>query len=393
MPAPTKVQLIGGVFQDSEGNPLANGYLLMDLSQDGFISGVGQICSGIELKIQLDANGSVVTNPVQSVWGNDQMAPVNSYYRVTGYTAQGQRAWGPNNQQVLGSGGTFDTGTWVPNVPLSWTPAITSPLLETNGTKNATQTILNLIAGSNITLTADGAGGVTIAASGATVPGAISITKTENLGGVGSTPINVTTEGTKDWLSIGSAISIAALNTFTSGVHSKVLGGWIGRSFLAWGPNGTVAAFNTPSTPWTFTSNIGDDAVQGNVLDGQNILNAINLAVGYSSNSASLISGGFGFRFEVPATTTTRNCNIYLAFKSGGTQTGNSFNITARLADGSAADQTLTFSPGDTNFHFYKINIQFNAGSTVVPLIVNCYATQAVGDSFTDIAFGAITLF
>jgi phage tail sheath gpL-like len=38
--------------------------------------------------------------------------------------------------------------------------------LETNGTPNTVQTLLNLINGSNITLTADGSGGVTIAASG-----------------------------------------------------------------------------------------------------------------------------------------------------------------------------------------------------------------------------------
>jgi hypothetical protein len=38
--------------------------------------------------------------------------------------------------------------------------------LQTNGVNNTVQTLLNLIAGSGITLTADGAGGVTIAASG-----------------------------------------------------------------------------------------------------------------------------------------------------------------------------------------------------------------------------------
>ena len=42
------------------------------------------------------------------------------------------------------------------------------PTLETNGVANTLQTILNLIAGANVTLTADGAGGVTIAASGGT---------------------------------------------------------------------------------------------------------------------------------------------------------------------------------------------------------------------------------
>lgn len=42
--------------------------------------------------------------------------------------------------------------------------------LETNGVPNAVQTLLNLIAGGNITLTANGIGGVTIAASVSNIP-------------------------------------------------------------------------------------------------------------------------------------------------------------------------------------------------------------------------------
>jgi hypothetical protein len=45
-----------------------------------------------------------------------------------------------------------------------------SVTLETNGVANAIQTLLNLIAGGNITLTADGSGGVTITASVSNVP-------------------------------------------------------------------------------------------------------------------------------------------------------------------------------------------------------------------------------
>jgi hypothetical protein len=45
MPA-TKVQLTGGQFQDSEGNKLALGYLIMKLAMDANISGVGKHCIG-----------------------------------------------------------------------------------------------------------------------------------------------------------------------------------------------------------------------------------------------------------------------------------------------------------------------------------------------------------
>ena len=158
MPA-TKVQLIGGNFQDNEGNVLVNGYLRLRLSSDEVITGVGQIAAGIVTQINLNSSGSVDTSTPQLVWGNDQMTPANSFYIVTGYKANGQLAWGPNNEQVIGSGGTFDTGTWIPNVVISWTyPAafgptgptgaagsgLTLPTFKTNSVNNADQTVFNV---------------------------------------------------------------------------------------------------------------------------------------------------------------------------------------------------------------------------------------------------------
>jgi hypothetical protein len=104
------IQITGGGFQDITGNPLAEGYLIFELSTDTTVGGI-YICSGVTIRIQLDADGNVAAG--QHIWGNDAMSP-ESYYRVTGFTAQGQPSWGPNNQSVTGSG-TFDIGTWVPN--------------------------------------------------------------------------------------------------------------------------------------------------------------------------------------------------------------------------------------------------------------------------------------
>jgi hypothetical protein len=137
----TKTQLIGGQFQDSQGNLLALGYLTMRLSSDENVSGVGQVAAGIVATVNLGATGAVSTSPAQSVWANDVMTPVNSFYVVTGYTAQGQLAWGPNNQQVTSGGvggGTFDTGTWVPNTVVSWSyPAVYGPTGPTGGSGGA----------------------------------------------------------------------------------------------------------------------------------------------------------------------------------------------------------------------------------------------------------------
>src|ERR1035438_7351512 len=128
MPVST-VALTGGHFQDSQGDPLNLGYLKMKLSSDEEVND-SLICSGLEITITLDASGNC--NAGQSVWGNDVMLPVNSYYKVTAYTASGQIVWRPNNQQVVGAG-PFDTGTWTPNSVISWVPPIQTPSVEVNG--------------------------------------------------------------------------------------------------------------------------------------------------------------------------------------------------------------------------------------------------------------------
>jgi hypothetical protein len=119
---PGFVQLIGGSFQDNEGNPLADGYLLMQLSQDaqaqigGFPS--GQICSRIKVKVPLDSNGNVQGTPGDNlgpicVWPNSGLAPTGTTYAVWAYTADGQLAWGPQYLTVTGTT-TFNCNTWTP---------------------------------------------------------------------------------------------------------------------------------------------------------------------------------------------------------------------------------------------------------------------------------------
>ena len=116
----SQVQLINGHFQDAEGNLLSGGYLTMVLNNDESVND-SQVCAGVEITVPLDAFGDVVSSPGVFIWGNDQMLPINSYYLVTGYTAEGQTAFGPNSQQVVGTG-TFDLGSWIPNQVISWFP-------------------------------------------------------------------------------------------------------------------------------------------------------------------------------------------------------------------------------------------------------------------------------
>jgi hypothetical protein len=118
MPA-SKVQLSGGAFQDALGNVVANGYIIMQLSQDAQVTGASpeiQITAGRTLKINLDSSGNINASPAQSVWPNDVLTPANTYYIVSVYTAAGQLVWGPNSQQVLSSPSPYDVGA-------GWSPA------------------------------------------------------------------------------------------------------------------------------------------------------------------------------------------------------------------------------------------------------------------------------
>lgn len=111
----TKVQLSGGAFQDAAGNLLSDGYLLMELSQDGVVNSDEQVAAGIVLKILLDANGNVATSPAQYVWPNDVISPSGTFYTVSAYKADGQLVWGPNSQVVFSLPSPYDIGAWVPN--------------------------------------------------------------------------------------------------------------------------------------------------------------------------------------------------------------------------------------------------------------------------------------
>jgi hypothetical protein len=124
----SKIQLTGGNFQDVQGNALANGYLLMELSQDASVaSPASQIAAGYIVKITLNSSGSVDTTTPQYVWPNDVLSPTNTFYNVTGYSSKGELVWGPNPEQVLSSPNPYDIGAWQPNVV-----SVAAPRLSTN---------------------------------------------------------------------------------------------------------------------------------------------------------------------------------------------------------------------------------------------------------------------
>jgi hypothetical protein len=106
--------IIGGGFQDILGTPIANGYLLFELSDSASVNTTTKIAAGFTVKINLDSSGNIVAGG--QIWANDVMTPATTFYSVSAYSAQGQLVWGPNAQQVLTDPFGFDLGTWTPGI-------------------------------------------------------------------------------------------------------------------------------------------------------------------------------------------------------------------------------------------------------------------------------------
>jgi len=162
-----KNTIIGGAFSDFQGGPLANGYLVMELSHDAQQTDTpGEIVAGLKIRVPLDNNGNVAGTVL--VWPTDQLLPSGNFYIVNAYRSDGTKAWAyPQNLTVPSSPSPYNIGNWVPtNPPGGFGNGTSGILLQTNGTNNGSQSKFNAVAGSGMTITDDGIGDITFAASG-----------------------------------------------------------------------------------------------------------------------------------------------------------------------------------------------------------------------------------
>jgi hypothetical protein len=112
-----QVQIIGGPFQDALGNPLSNGYLVMQLQHDAVALNSGQIMGNVSVHIPLDINGRIqgtVSGAPVFVWPNSALLPAGGNYLIWAYTSIGQLAWDNPQVQVVGSANPFNVNTWIP---------------------------------------------------------------------------------------------------------------------------------------------------------------------------------------------------------------------------------------------------------------------------------------
>jgi hypothetical protein len=79
-----------------DGTPVALGYMLIRLSQDGSVNNT-QVSSQT-VKVLLDSLGTVVGSPV--FWPNASITPTGTYYIQSIYSAEGQLTSGPNKITV-----------------------------------------------------------------------------------------------------------------------------------------------------------------------------------------------------------------------------------------------------------------------------------------------------
>lgn len=105
-----KNTIIGGSFQDAQGNPVAFGTLLLQLPQDAVTSQPSLICSAIQLQIPLDANGNVAGSI--SVWPTDQLTPNTLLYTAWVLTNSNAQVWGPHKEVILSSPSPFNLDVW-----------------------------------------------------------------------------------------------------------------------------------------------------------------------------------------------------------------------------------------------------------------------------------------
>ncbi len=93
--------VVGGAFQDSEGNKLSDGTLIWVLNRDAYTDSTQTtlVCAGEAIEWTLDINGNIPGT--QTLWPNDQLLDVwnlqkDTYYTLSAKSASGQLAWGPN---------------------------------------------------------------------------------------------------------------------------------------------------------------------------------------------------------------------------------------------------------------------------------------------------------
>ncbi len=236
MSVPNLTLQLGG-FQDFEGHPLANGYLIMELSHDeNYQAGPYQVVAGLKQKIQLDSSGNI--NPTVNIWSNDVLSPQGSFYTVMAYKFDGTAAWRDEQFFIFAaSPNPFNPANLVPANPPGFLPPVFLPrigaieyVIDGGGTTPSAGTKGQVNIPNNFTitgwvLTADQSGSAvvdvltstyagfptTASIAGADKPTLVSAQKAENLA-ISAWTTTSFSAGTQVQFSVVSATTVTRLN-------------------------------------------------------------------------------------------------------------------------------------------------------------------------------------
>ena len=200
---------------------------------------------------------------------------------------------------------------------------------------------------------------------GGAASGSLSITYS-----IAGSALNLTTEGTIDWLLMNGNISPPKLLSGDN-YHSKAKCGGLIASNMDWVFAGNACTVFTGTYPNPAVNADAADNVSQYVVTNQYGFQGIDSSVSGAT--------GFGFKFSVPACTTVQVLRIYAATYN--------CNIVceAILTDNSVAPVSTYFTGG---VNYFEIIFKSAAGGN---LNVLCYAANNLG-GIPNISYSAITL-
>ena len=308
--APTKQISTSVGFQDSKGTVVANGMLMLQLSQTATVTASGGQVTTEPIYLNLDANGKITTT---AIWFVDELSPSGLIYYGTVYSSNKTRIIpGLEKLQYSIAGASFDLATAVQSGSAS--PSFSGAVLLTpSGNQTITTGNLTLTTGSFIETTnaVTGTGGLVRANS--------PILSTPSIGTATATSINkvsITQPASAATLTIANGKILTVSNTLTfAGTDSTT------HTFQA---SDTIVGRATTDT---LTNKTVTGASSGNSITLLNAQGALGALTGNAADQtiytftipAGTIGAGKGIRITVFYVHTTGNGLVTYKMKLGST--------------------------------------------------------------------------
>jgi hypothetical protein len=329
-----------------------------------------------QIDVTPDASGNIST----SLWGNDNIdpggasSPPSTFYTVE-YWNQG-RITSQANYSITGGAFDLDSATQLNPPPQPGGTGVAGILLETNGVKNGSQIKQNLVQGSGVTISDDGAGNITIGGGGGSA-GSLSISSANAPG-----TVNLSTDGPIDWFLVtGQSLSNNQVDGKNQFIWKKFGGGFAQQNFSTIMVSGTprlsvATGQATSGGPIAFSANAGDAATSSGV---STVVPPSAYSPYFLVNAAAV---DFGWQFAVEANSTLRTMKVYLG--GGAFSSVADITVTAHLMDGSAADQAVVISStvSGTAGPGYVVTIQYKSANPT-KLLVTALITRIQDPGFT----------